>query len=351
VEYLEGDPDHPVITGRVYNNDHMPPYALPGEKTKSVIKTNSSKGGEGTNEIRFEDLKGSEQLLIHAQKDYHLRVTNDRVENVEHDRHLTVDNDKRELVKRNSGVKVQGTFAEQVDGDHSTKIGGKKSEKVAGTLSITCDGDVVEKYGANHKHEVTTTYLAKAQSIKLEAASTIELKVGGNHLIISTSGIELKQGGASVGLSGNTVFVKGAPQVLINTAPAPPGMPVGPVTASATAPEAPEAPIDADDVRPGSDRNYQTQPYEVEQLEPLTGKFEPVKPPEQEEVELTWIEIELVDESDRPMPGERYELKLPNGKIRKGTLDANGVARVENIPPGACEVCFPNLDAEAWEEI
>ncbi len=68
-------------------------------------------------------------------------------------------------------------------------------------------------------------------------------------------------------------------------------------------------------------------------------------------VEKVWIEIELVDEEDGPMAGERYEVKLPNDKLRKGSLDANGRARLTGVDPGTCQICFPNLDAEAWERI
>ncbi|MCP4249537.1 MAG: type VI secretion system tip protein VgrG, partial [bacterium] len=74
VDFLEGDPDQPIITGRVYNADHMPPYKLPDEKTKSVIKTHTSKGGGGCNEIRFEDLKDKEQLFLQAQRMMDTRV-------------------------------------------------------------------------------------------------------------------------------------------------------------------------------------------------------------------------------------------------------------------------------------
>jgi type VI secretion system secreted protein VgrG len=71
VEFLEGDPDRPIITGRVYNNDQKPPYDLPANKTQSGFKSRSSKGGGAANfnEIRFEDKKGSEELYIHAEKD------------------------------------------------------------------------------------------------------------------------------------------------------------------------------------------------------------------------------------------------------------------------------------------
>jgi type VI secretion system secreted protein VgrG len=78
VEYLEGNPDCPIITGRVYNANVTVPYALPGEKTKSTIKSNSSTGGGGFNELRFEDKKGSEEIFINAQKDYNETVLNNK---------------------------------------------------------------------------------------------------------------------------------------------------------------------------------------------------------------------------------------------------------------------------------
>ena len=80
VSFLEGDPDRPLITGSVYNADQMPPYALPDEQTKSTMKSMSSKGGGGFNEIRFEDKKGSEQIFIHGEKDIDIRIKNDRRE-------------------------------------------------------------------------------------------------------------------------------------------------------------------------------------------------------------------------------------------------------------------------------
>jgi len=79
VEFLEGDPDQPIITGRVYNADKMPPYPLPDNQTRStVVKSNSTKGGGGFNEIRFEDKKGSEEYYVHAQKDMNVFVLNNR---------------------------------------------------------------------------------------------------------------------------------------------------------------------------------------------------------------------------------------------------------------------------------
>src|SRR5205085_10995964 len=129
VDFLEGDPDQPIITGRVYNGDHMPPYELPKEKTKSCIKTNSSQGAGGTNEIRFEDLKGSEQLLLHAEKDLHVRAKNDRVASIEHDDHLTVRKNRYELVKKSRHSEVRLDLLTKVGGNQLTRVAGDVGEE------------------------------------------------------------------------------------------------------------------------------------------------------------------------------------------------------------------------------
>ena len=102
VEFLEGDPDQPIITGRVYNADQMPPYELPANKTQTGVKTRSSTGGGvgNFNELRFEDKKGSEQLFIHAEKNQDIEVENDETHWVGHDRKKTVDNDETVHIKK-----------------------------------------------------------------------------------------------------------------------------------------------------------------------------------------------------------------------------------------------------------
>ena len=83
---------------------------------------------------------------------------------------------------------------------------------------------------------------------------------------------------------------------------------------------------------------------------------EPHKEPEDEESaeeneETSWIEIEMVGEDDNPIPGEKYKITLPNGKVASGTLDDKGFARVQGFKKGSCKVCFPQLDKDAWEKI
>lgn len=332
VDFLEGNPDQPIITGRVYNADQMPPYKLPDEKTKSVIKTHSSKGGGGTNELRFEDLKDSEQILLYAQKDLHVRVNNDRVENVDNDRHLTVKKNKFELVKEGKNNEVKLDFKEKVGGDESHAVGGKLSEKVGGSYSLQVSGDVVEKFGRSHKHETTMTYAAKALSIKLEASTGIELKCGGSSIVLTPAAI----------------FITGGPLVNINSGSGPP---VAPVTAQASSPTSPKSPVDADSVQPGKDTSYSGGSTIPDGATPADVAGRSIDSEEGDAAtETSWIEIELVGEDGTPIAGERFEVKAPDGNtIRRGTTDAEGKGRVSVPEPGNCQITFPDLDQRAWE--
>jgi hypothetical protein len=309
VDFLEGDPDKPIITGRVYNADNMSPYPLPAEKTKSVIKTNSSTGGGGTNEIRFEDLKDKEQILLYAQKDLHIRVQNDRVENVDHDHHLTVKEHKFELVKQNKHSEVKL--------DLSEKIGGKRS--------LTVKGDVGEDVTGNHSEKVGMNYFLDAgMNLVLSSGVNITLKVGGNSIALTNAGI----------------FISGS-MIYLNSGS-------GSTGGQTVALKATEAPVDADSVQPGRDVTYTRQ----EELGP--GEVPPDQPgitsePVQTERETSWIEIELVDEIGQPIPFERYQITAPDGEtIRKGSLDQRGSAHVPIPEEGICRISFPDLDAEAW---
>jgi type VI secretion system secreted protein VgrG len=101
VDFIEGDPDRPIVTGCVYNGANPLPYPLPAEKTKTTIKTSSSKGGDGFNEIRFEDKKGEEQIFIHAEKNHDIRVKADQFETIGNNAHFNVKKDRFEHIENN----------------------------------------------------------------------------------------------------------------------------------------------------------------------------------------------------------------------------------------------------------
>ncbi|HEY0457801.1 MAG TPA: phage baseplate assembly protein V, partial [Pyrinomonadaceae bacterium] len=212
VDFLEGDPDQPIITGCVYNPQTMPPYTLPDEKTKSTIKSNSSKGGGGFNEFRFEDKKGAEQIFIHAEKNQDIRVKNDCLETILHDRHLIIENDQFEKVKKDKHL--------QVGGDHN--------EKIDGTMSLKAGVDIEEKAGTKFAVDAgTEIHLKSGTSLTLETGTNLTLKVGGNFININPS---------NVTISGT--------MVLINS-----GGAAG--SGSGSNPEAPKDPKEADKADPG----------------------------------------------------------------------------------------------------
>ncbi|MBW2646830.1 MAG: type VI secretion system tip protein VgrG, partial [Deltaproteobacteria bacterium] len=134
VDFLEGDPDRPIITGRVYHGTNTPPYSLPDEKTKSTIKSDSSLGGGGSNEIRFEDKKGEEEIYLHGQKDWTIAIENDKNQTVGHDETLSVSNnrtkdvgvDQSETIGSNKTIKVGANHTESIGSNMSLKVGSNR---------------------------------------------------------------------------------------------------------------------------------------------------------------------------------------------------------------------------------
>jgi type VI secretion system secreted protein VgrG len=331
VDFLEGDPDKPIITGRVYNGDCMPPYGLPDEKTKATIKGHSSKGGGGTNEIRFEDLKGEEQLFIQAQRQMDTNVKASHFHSVGGSYHVKVGGKESgslyELIHEDKHVHVKNNVNTLTDADESHEVKGKVSIKIGGTRSTDVARDVIDKFGSSHKHEVSMTYALKALAVKIEASTCIELKCGGSSIVLTPAAI----------------FVMGGPLVNINCGAGPP---VGPVTAMATSPDPADDASGADKSDPGKDVRYDAAQYEFEPLDIEPGE-EPA--PEEEEEEKTWVEVELVNDIGEPVASEPCWLKLPSGREIRRTTDANGVIRVTGIDPGECDVNFYRRDREAWE--
>lgn len=145
VDFLEGDPDQPLITGRVYNAQQMPPWDLPANATQSGVLTRSSKGGAygNANALRFEDKKGSEQVWLHAEKNQDIEVENDETHWVGHDRTKTIDHDEK--------VHVKHDRTENVDNNETITIGVDRKEKVGSNETIDIGANRTETVGANEK--------------------------------------------------------------------------------------------------------------------------------------------------------------------------------------------------------
>ncbi|MBN2592656.1 MAG: type VI secretion system tip protein VgrG [Sedimentisphaerales bacterium] len=177
VEFLEGDPDQPIITGRVYNAQAMPPYDLPTNKTMSTLKSDSSKGSGGFNEIRFEDKKGDEQIFIHAEKNEDIRVKNDCLEWIGNERHLIVKKDQ----------------LEQVDGDKHLTVKGDQNEKINGTISVEAGMDMQQKVGMKHALDAgMEIHLKGGMKVIVEAGMQLTLKGAGGFVDIGPAGVTIQ---------------------------------------------------------------------------------------------------------------------------------------------------------------
>ncbi len=361
VDFLEGDPDRPIITGRVYNADQTTPYALPDEQTKSAIKSMSSKGGGGFNEIRLEDKAGSEQIFIHGEKDLDIRIKNDEHKNIDRNLHLVLKQDHFEHVKNDRHVTIDNDLVQKVGRDHHLNVIGKQALKVGESHSFQVTGDVTEVFQQSHSEKTTMdVYINAGLGIVFEATTGITLKCGSNSVVIDPVGVTIK--GSMVVIDGQLTNINSGP-----------GSPAKSGTAgTAVSPTAPKEAQDADTADPGQMSQIQAQ-----QKQEQKGRYGTVVPvpfnsraaladaaassapaplsgpatdaPAAAATPKTWIEIKLVDKDGLPVPGEYYRIKLTDGSVAEGTLDADGHARVDGIDPGSCEVTFPHMDQTVWE--
>lgn len=246
VDFLEGDPDRPLITGRVYNAVNLQPYKLPDHKTVSTLKSQSSIGGTTSNfnELRFEDKKDKEYIWFQAERNM---------------RHL-VKRGSWTTIRRNENRIVGGNLLESVGGDHSWTVKGKTSAKIGGDfwfqIGGTCwiqsaeyvfrtgavtwsSGEVKAETGALSvsiggaaKITADGKISIKGQTIVLEADTQISLKVGSNFVDIGASGVAIKGTMVLINSGGAAGSADKADGQVIGDLPAPdlPGEPTDPLT-------------------------------------------------------------------------------------------------------------------------
>jgi type VI secretion system secreted protein VgrG len=203
VEFLEGDPDRPIVTGSVYNGQNPSPISLPDSKTQSTLRSSSSPGGNGFNELRIEDSAGEEQIYLHAQKDFNIVVENDKTQMVggnetllvKKDRSRTIEGNQSLEVKKNDDSVIGGNQSLEVVKDRSTTVTGNHTESVVGDQSISVGGN-----------QSVTVALASAETVglgkMLNVGGAYAVTVGGalNQLV---GGLKSEQvGGAKVEVVG-----------------------------------------------------------------------------------------------------------------------------------------------------
>ena len=176
VTFLEGDPDQPLVTGCLYHKEHVVPYDLPANMTRTVFKTLSSPGGGGYNEIRIEDKKGEEQIYIHAERDWD--------ENIEHDQKIRIGNERHDTVEANS-------YSEFKAEEHRTTHLDRKSEVKANDHLTVGNNQHIKIGTGQFINAGSEIHLSSGQKVVLEAGSELTFKAAGSFIKLDGSGITM----------------------------------------------------------------------------------------------------------------------------------------------------------------
>lgn len=195
VDFLEGDPDAPIIVGNVYNADQMPPAKLPDKRMVSGLKSNTYKG-QGYNEMTMDDTKGKELINVHGQYDMSTVIEHDDTQHIKNDRKITVDGTHTETIKKDTTIKItEGKL------DHDVE---------KGTATFHVKGDVKETFDATQKTTVAKDIVIKSNEtlIHILAAKEIKLEVGLSKILMKDDG--------SIEISCKNLAVKGSESVNIS---------------------------------------------------------------------------------------------------------------------------------------
>ncbi len=166
VQFLDGDPDRPLVTGCVVNADSMPPYPLPAHRSRTTFRTSSTPGGGNFNELRFEDSKGKEQVFLRAARDLHVRVQNQERSLIGESSHSRVEKDSFKSVGGNQNLIVEGDAVWQFDESRSIKVASDEEVEIGQNLMMKAGNDVV-----------------------IDAGTRLTLRAGGSWVVIDGSGV------------------------------------------------------------------------------------------------------------------------------------------------------------------
>ena len=208
VSYLNGDVDRPIVTGMTYNALNHPPYALPANKTKTVIRSKTHKG-KGYNELSFEDNSGQEEWYLRAQKDFHARVENDAQWQIQRDQHLKIERDQLTELTRDRHEIIQGEMRSKITGDVSQDMEASLQQQVGESHILSAGKEI--HYSAGSK-------------VVIEAGMELTLKAGGKFITLNPAGIFMSLG-VNIGMgsagSGSSLSLKAPREALVLAVPPP----------------------------------------------------------------------------------------------------------------------------------
>ena len=213
VDFLEGDPDQPIVVGSVYNADMMPPWDLPANKTRSGVKSRSTKGAgpPNFNEIMFEDKKGSELLKIHAERNQSISVEADETHTVGHDRSKSIGNDETTSVGRNRTETVGTNETITIGAARSITIGAAETRTIGAAEVVTIGGVYTLAVGASQ-----TTTVAGSETTNVKGNSSTQVgesaavTAGKSLSLTAADAIQLQTGKAGITMKKDgTITIKG----------------------------------------------------------------------------------------------------------------------------------------------
>ena len=216
IEFLHGDVNRPVVIGSLYNGADRPPVSLPAGQTITAIKSNSTKGGGGSNELRFEDKKGSEEIYLHGQKNARTVIEHDQLETVGNNQTLTVGSNRTETVGKAQvltiGVgyelSVGAVMNERVGSNKKVQVGGTLAEAIGKELSLTIGTDGSLTIGRNLGVDAGNgiTMVAKKR-VNISAGDELVIKCGQASIVLKKNG--------DIAITGKAISVKAAGDLVL----------------------------------------------------------------------------------------------------------------------------------------
>ena len=393
VPELTADTDRPLVAGAVYNGTHTTPYALPEEKTESTRKSASSLGSNGFNEVRIEDAAGEEEVFIHSQKDEDLLTENDKDQRVRGYEDLLVKKDRKRMVEGDQELRVEMDDVGVVEGNQTLLVQKNRDTTTKGSHNESVEGNQAMTVG---KHITSFVSQGAMENVALAKATTIggaysvnvalaynEATGGARAVEIGAAHSELVVGSRQETVSKNkqtkvgTMFIshvkKGVQQTTAKDVTEKVGARTGFGVVEAAAWLADKFELKADTFNllvndklilqveksgntkffankltlDGSDIKFKGS--KVQMLAAGSLKDKSIKVDKAEAIaDLTPkpMEFSVKDDQGMAMANQAFEATLPDGSVVKGMTDGSGVAKLENVPPGQCQIMLTGVDSD-----